>query len=248
MEKILTASEYQRKGFIHLLKEEYEPAIRDLTCAAELKPTYPDIHNALGIAHYFGGSREMAIEHFKRAVEINPEYLEARLHLAYTLLDRKNFAEGVFLLNEFNDLKTGEKTKIDSTSVMMCNIHSSLGEMYEKKGELLEAQNEYRKALKQQPDFLDVRLKLARTFAKLELFEESHREFDRILKSNNEYLEAHMELGMLYRKEGKYEEARKQWEACLKSEPHSLKAKLYLRRLIKGEFKEPCEYDVTGQS
>jgi tetratricopeptide (TPR) repeat protein len=84
-------------------------------------------------------------------------------------------------------------------------------------------------------------LKLARTYSKLELFEEAHREFDRILRSNPDYHEARIELGMLFMREGEYEEARRQWEKCLSCEYHSLRARFYIKKLVRGEFKETKE-------
>lgn len=221
-----------------LLREDYERAIDELTLAVELQPRYPDINNALGIAHYFGGSKEMAIEYFKRACEINPNYIEARLHLAFTLIECGDIGEGVSLLEEIPHLDEEREGRCESRSVMMCEMHTQLGQMYEKTGELLDAMNEYKKALRLQPDFLDIALKLARTYSKLELFEEAHREFHRILQVNMEYHEARLELGMLFMREGKYEDARKQWERCLKSEAHEARARFYLKRLLRGDFKE----------
>jgi tetratricopeptide (TPR) repeat protein len=236
MEKDLNANELRRKGIMHLLNEEYDSAIDELTKAIELTPTYPDVNNALGVAHFFGGSREMAVEYFKRACEINPKYLEARLHLAYTAIELGDTGEGISLLDDFPQFATGEEQGWESYRVLMCDLHARLGELYEKRGEILEANGEYRKALKLQPQFLDVALKLARTYANLELFEDAHREFDRILIANPDYHEARMELGLLSLREGKCEEARRQWEKCLASAAHALRAKHYLRRLTRGSF------------
>lgn len=236
MHQDMNAHELRRRGIMHLLSEEYGSAIDELTQAAEATPTYPDVNNALGVAHFFGGSKEMAVEYFKRACEINPRYLEARLHLAFTVIELGDFGEGVSLLDEFPELSTGEGEGGKAYRVLMCDLHARLGDLYEKRGELLEANGEYRKALKLEPQFLDVALKLARTYAKLELFEDAHREFDRILRENPDYYEARMELGLLSLREGKCEEARRQWERCLESGAHSLRAKHYLRRLLRGNF------------
>jgi len=238
VQKNLKAVELQKRGLNNLEKEDYESAIDDLTLAVELKPTYPDINNALGVAHFFGGSREMALEYFKRACELNPEYLEARLHLAFAHIELGNLEDGESLLNEIPDPDECRQEKWDSRKVFMCELHSNLGQMYEKRGQLLEAQHEYRKAIKLQPGFLDTMLKLARTYSKLELFDEAHREFDRILKSNPDYHEARIELGMLFMREGEYEEARRQWEKCLSCEYHSLRARFYIKKLVRGEFKD----------
>ncbi len=220
------------------MREEYEEAIDDLTRAVELKPTYPDVNNALGIAHFFGGSREMAAQYFNSACEINPGYLEAHLHLAYTLIEIGDVGTGVALLDDFPSLTGGGgAAAFDSGRVSICRLHTRLGEMYERRNELPEALAEYRKAVRIQPGFLDVMLKLARIYARLDLYEDAHREFDRILRMNSEYDEAHMELGLLHLREGNFEEARKHWEKCLGSELHALRARFYLKRLIRGELR-----------
>ncbi len=238
MESSLNVSEYQRRGMLGLLRGDYGDAIDELTCAVELKPTYPDINNALGVAHFFGGSKEMALEYFKRATEINPNYIEAKLHLAYANIELGNLGEGVSQLEDISPAKDFSDESWDSSRIFMSGLHTRLGQLYERRGDLLEALDEYRKALKLQPGYLDIMLKLARTYTKLELFEEAHRGFDRILSAHADYFEARMELGMLFTREGKYEEARKQWEKCLTSEAHALRAKFYLKRLVRGEFKE----------
>jgi len=248
MEESRTFVEHHRKGMILLSRGEYGRAIEELTAAVELKPAYPDLHNALGIAHFFAGSREMAVEHFKRACEMNSGYLEARLHLAYTLIELGRMEEGAELLEGFLEATGDGIEPREYERVVMCSIHVSLGDMYEKRGELLEAGNEYRKALRLKPGYVDVRLKLARIYTRLELFEEAHREFDRILAENRDYHEARMELGMLFMKEGDYEEARRQWEKCLGSEEHRLEAELYLKRLVRGDFAKTAGKDVSKRT
>ena len=47
-----------------------------------IDPAYAAAHNALGIALARTGDRAGAIEHFQRAVEIEPDYVEARENLA----------------------------------------------------------------------------------------------------------------------------------------------------------------------
>jgi tetratricopeptide (TPR) repeat protein len=69
-------------GLSHLFLDRPELAIHPLTRAIAANPGYAAAQNALGIAFARQGDRAAAIEHFKRALELEPTYQEARANLA----------------------------------------------------------------------------------------------------------------------------------------------------------------------
>lgn len=71
-------------GLLHLKGGEYSEAIVDLDQFLEVEPKYEKIHevqNARGIAYYYMDQYEKAVACFKRAMDQNPEYSEARFNL-----------------------------------------------------------------------------------------------------------------------------------------------------------------------
>jgi tetratricopeptide (TPR) repeat protein len=61
---------------------KHEDAARTLEKAVELQPRYADIHSSLGMLYAGLGRIEESRECFKRALDINPAYLRARVMLA----------------------------------------------------------------------------------------------------------------------------------------------------------------------
>src|SRR5258708_4201824 len=72
---MLRGRDFFERGF-------YQDAIRELLEAVKLNPDFPDLHNQLGLALSMNGDRREAAEEFRRALELNPNYVEARLNLA----------------------------------------------------------------------------------------------------------------------------------------------------------------------
>jgi Flp pilus assembly protein TadD len=69
-------------GVARLMLERPQEAVEPLRLAIAIEASYAAAHNALGIALARTGDRAGAIEHFGRAVELEPGYHEARDNLA----------------------------------------------------------------------------------------------------------------------------------------------------------------------
>ena len=63
-------------------KGDTKKSIERLIKIISLYPDYPDVHNALGFAYSLAGNYEKAIDSFKKATELNPEYIEAYVNMA----------------------------------------------------------------------------------------------------------------------------------------------------------------------
>jgi len=56
-------------------------------------PNFPDLHHLLGLAHGDQGDHDRAVACFKTALDLNQHYLKARINLAFTYMEREQFAE-----------------------------------------------------------------------------------------------------------------------------------------------------------
>ena len=84
-----------------LLKaEEWEKALDELDRAIALSPKYGDLHNYRGVALCELGRLDEAIAAFRRSIALNPDYLSAKLNLAFAHLRAAQYkeAEGVLEL------------------------------------------------------------------------------------------------------------------------------------------------------
>ncbi len=82
-------------------------------------PTYPDLHNSLGILYRKLNKLAEAEACFKEAIRINPEFIKARLNLFATLKDRGVFLEAV-----------AEGKLIASKNVLFPDFYCALGDIY----------------------------------------------------------------------------------------------------------------------
>jgi Flp pilus assembly protein TadD len=55
----------------------------------EIHPADAEAHNALGFALYLRGDREPAVQHFRRALQLDPRLQEAKENLEYALAQMK---------------------------------------------------------------------------------------------------------------------------------------------------------------
>src|SRR5450755_3443609 len=70
-----------------------DEALREMQIARDLDPLSPVEANYLGLAYQFKGKRAEAIAQYKRALELDPNFVESRLHLANAYLDPGRFKD-----------------------------------------------------------------------------------------------------------------------------------------------------------
>jgi TolB-like protein/tetratricopeptide (TPR) repeat protein len=70
-----------------------EDTVREMQLARDLDPLSPVQANYLGLAYQFVGRRAEAIAQYKRALELDSNFVEARLHLANAYLDPGRFKD-----------------------------------------------------------------------------------------------------------------------------------------------------------
>jgi len=86
-------------------------------------------------------------------------------------------------------------------------------------------------ALKLNPDFHDIRTKLATAMMDAGNVSNAVIELKKVLKERPNYIPASMNLGLCYFKMNKFDEARKIWEKVAKEDPENKFVPLYLKML-----------------
>lgn len=70
-----------------------EEAVHEMEIARDLDPLSPIEAVYLGMAYQTLGKNAEGVAQFKRALDLDPNFIEARLHLAYTFLDQLKFKD-----------------------------------------------------------------------------------------------------------------------------------------------------------
>lgn len=216
----------------------YDEAIEELTRAVEQAPEFPDLHNSLGLALGMTGARDRAAASFQRALQLNPHYVEARLNLAivYNEMGRYEDALREFRAEEHRDPDHANLSP--DVRAYLAESHVLLGDTYRHLGLTVDAAQEYTKALKAAPQFLDIKNKLGAVYADMGLYEDAEAELAAALTQNPRYVEARVSLGVVYHRSGRTHRAREEWTRCLESDPGNVRARAYLE-LLERDGAEP---------
>jgi len=135
------------------------------------------------------------------------------------------------------------------------NIHNNLGITYDRLERYQEAIEEFQKALKLDPDYLEVWNNLAVTFYNMGKLEDALKLLQKAIKLYPDSAEAHNNLGNLYAHAGKLDEAIKEFKEAIKINPGFARARNNLGNIyaeqkkseeaIK-EFKEAIRLDPNN--
>ena len=95
---------YSKKGTSDLINKEYTEALGNLIKAYQYNPEDDEINTNLGMAYYFKRNTAKAVIHLKKALEINPKNIDAKMNIAtiYMNMGQLAKAEEIYL----NSIKT----------------------------------------------------------------------------------------------------------------------------------------------
>ncbi len=100
--------------------------------------------------------------------------------------------------------------------------------MYVSYGRCDEALFEYNKAIALDPDNLEIRIKIAKTYTKKGFSSKAFDELRRLKNENPGYMPARIALGLLYYGNGNIIEAQAEWQNVLSREPQHPEAMMYV--------------------
>lgn len=226
------------KGLEAFERKDYEEAkVRFLKAMEEGGQNFPDILNKLALILSLEGQREEAVQHLKRALEINPKYTEAAVNLAYLLNELGRYEEAMEIKNRLHCLFDERLKKNIDPFVLgkIANMHADTAERYIEIGYLNDAIDELKKALKLRPNFIDLRTKIAILYRETGNIDEAIEQLTHSILENPKYVPAYIQLGLTYFVMGEKELAQKQWDKALELDPQNAVAKVYLNMLKKKE-------------
>lgn len=227
--------EYE-KGLEAFAKGDYDEAQKIFEKLVEEGHNFADVLNKLGFIYSMKGEYEKAVSYLKKALEINPRYTEAAINLAFVLSELGRYEESLALRESIKNYvveKNSHKNVDPFILGKIANMHAEIAERYEELQWFDEAIEEYKKALKLRPTFVDIRTKLAVLEREKGNIEEAIEHLTQCLLENPNYLPSYIQLGLSYYSMGEYDLAKKQWENVLKKDPDNAVAKTYLAMIQK---------------
>lgn len=222
-----TVKQHVDRGRRHFESKNYGRAEQSFLKALRGGVRYADVLNMLGVIYHSQGKFNNAIECFREALTINPNYLEAALHLAILHNDLGEYREAKSLYQKVRKGKASEINPILKGKI--ANQHAALADTYAGIGRLQEAIEEYKKALALCPTYKDIRTKLAVCYRDNRQQDLAVKELAETVRDHPDYLPARIHLGLAYYAKGKIPQAVREWTAVLKKDKNNSAAKMYLR-------------------
>jgi len=174
-------------------------------------------YDALGRAFAKQDKPEDAVKHFTRAIEIRPDYLQARCNLGSALVQQDKINEAI-----------GHFTKVLQTRRDFVGAHSNLGYALLQQGRLAEAAAHFMEALRIKPDFVVAHQGMAQVLLQQGRGEEALSHYRRALRAEPLNPDIYDGLGAALAKQGKRNEAIIYFTKTLQLQPDHPKAHLNL--------------------
>jgi Tfp pilus assembly protein PilF len=166
------------------------------------------IHYNLGIALSAQKKDREAMAHYKEALWIDPNCVEAYNNLGLTLVRQGE--------NEEAMAHYTEALRIDPKHA---KTHNNLGILLARQGKIEEADAHFTQALRTKPDFAEAHYNLGTLLARQGRIEEAGAHFAQALRIKPDYAEAYNNLGNVLAKQGKIEEAAAHYTKALRIKP-----------------------------
>jgi tetratricopeptide (TPR) repeat protein len=206
-------------GTVHLLEE-----------VVATGRAFADVHHLLGVSLSLLGQRERALAELSRALELNPRYLEALIHLGLVLSELGREAEDAFrrAASSVSPSSNGLPSPVASR---LANHHAELAEAYAEAGALDRAVEQYQRALELGPTFVDLRYRMARLLLESGRSLEAREALEEVIRLRPNFLDALAALGLAHFLSGDALGARDIWRSCLARRPENARVEAYLAML-----------------
>jgi len=170
-----------------------------------------------------GNATDEAVQHFKKAVSLAPDFYAARNNLGLMHLAKQNFQDAEQQFQEVVRLNPSDS-----------QAYFNLGNTYLLRQRFPEAQETIQEGLQRQPDSAFGQFLLAAIYSRTGDRAQAEQIFQRVLTINPGMSKAHLELVNLYLQQNKNSEAMAELRAFLKAspdDPFAPKAREVLSRL-----------------
>lgn len=217
-------------------ERDFEKTRNILNRAVNEGGTYPDVYYTLGLTCRYLGDMRGAIDCFNKALERNPEYLEALLGLSITLNDMGHYGEGRKIFNKTIDSRKekGEPILFDLVKPRVVNHLRELGKIYASINQTEEAIHYFKKAVEIAPEYPDIKSELASILKEAGGYEEAKQHLKEILEKNPYSVPALLNLGLICYLEGNEDKSRFYWEKAHEAEPTNKLTLTYLNSMNRG--------------
>ncbi len=213
-------------------KNDLKTASLFLNEVIEQNPNATEAFFYLANIFHIRGELGKAIKAFQRVLELDPHHTDALISLSVIYNDIGKYDDAKVIFEKANNqVKTNQHQGISDPHLnkKFSLKHYEIAEMYLSYGRADEALFEYNKASTLDPDNLEIRIKVAKTYAKKGFTSKAFEELKRLKNEFPAYMPARIALGLLYYGNGNIIEAQAEWQNVLSRDPNHSDAIMYLQ-------------------
>ena len=196
---------------IYVKTQRYDEAIQELNTVLKLMPSFKqsEIYNNLGYIYQMKKSYRQAIDNYKRAIKIKPDFALARWNLA-----------SIYLLKGQTKAVIGELENILGLGAILSSK--------EKEGP---NKKEIMQIIRHKREYISIFNELGILFSRYNRIDVAENIFKRTIELSPNQTNAYFNLGILYYTMGQGSKAKILWQQALKVNPRHLPSQEWLNRL-----------------
>jgi tetratricopeptide (TPR) repeat protein len=216
--------------------QDYYGTVHLLESVVDSGRAFADVHHLLGVSLSLLGQSQRALDELDKALELNPEYVEALIHRGLVLneLGRTEEAEAAFskAAGSLTELSGGLPLPV---AAQLANRHAELADSYAGAGAIDRAIQQYQQALELAPKFHDLRYRMARLLIEANRPLEAREALEEVLQAKPNFVDAQAALGLARYLSGDSAGAREAWQSCQERRPENARVDAYLAMLDRAE-------------
>ena len=229
--------------------QDYYGAIHLLEEVIATGRAFADAHHLLGLSFSLVGQQDQALAQLDRALQLNPQYVEALIHKAIVLNELGREYEADASLRRAGKLSSELRQGLPAhVAAKLANQHAALGDAYLEAGALPQAIEQYQTALALGPTFHDLRYKLGRMLLQGGQALEAREQFEIIVRNRPTYLDAAAMLGLACYLAGDGLAAKAVWEDCRERRPEDPRVEAYLAMLARNDTGSPAAATAPAEA
>ena len=214
-------------------------ALRKLRQTLRRNPNFADAHYYLGVIYSRMDQDEVALRHFRKAVELSPEAGAYHNKVGSILYDQRKFHEAHNVFHKALEGKLSIKNRV--------NVWRNLGAVHSGMYEWDEAIEALHRSIELDAKDTETRIMLGQVFLALNRLEEAIGEFTSATRLEPERVEAHTFLGVAYSRAGKFAEAIGPLHKAIALDPENQVARYNLaRNLIRMGHSEEGQKELAA--
>ena len=194
-------------------KKWLDTALNYLNAAIGKEKNLPAAYFKRAVINFDLKETDKAAIDLKKAMEISPTYLDARILYLQYLLSLKKRAEAIKFAHSSVDLVPGDPAPL-----------KYFGDLFFKEGEYEEAINFYKRVVSLVPQAPNTHLSLGKAYQNLSKYKEAIESFRKALAQNADLFEAHFNMANCYSEKGRLKEATEHLKTYLKNVPKDVSA------------------------